>query len=160
MSAPIVTLAAAAGSAVAPRFALWQDGRQVPLRGRQLDEALREALSLAGMRIIESASGQPLAGADISYTEFVLAQHLPLSPKRLREFARLTRPVMPETLGYLRLPVRVWTRRVAVAGKAMPLVVLIAKVLNLDDGTPRPYHEWTAEAGSREEQLLRMPPSE
>lgn len=143
----------------APRYVLLQDDRRVPLRGRQLDEALREALSVAGLRIIEVASGQPLAGAAISVTEFMLAAHLPLSPKRLREFANLARPVATDTLGYLRLPARVWTRRVAVAGQTMSLAVLVAKVLNCDDGTLRPYHEWTERATAIEEALIAAAPS-
>lgn len=145
-------------AASAARFVLLQDDRRVPLRGRQLDEALREALSLAGLRIVESASGHPLAGAAVTSTEFLLAPHLPLSPKRLREFACLARPIATETLGYLRLPARVWTRQVVVAGRTMPLALLVAKVLNADDGTVRPYHEWTARAAELEEAVLAAAP--
>ena len=141
-----------------PRYTLTRDGREVSLRATDPDEALREALSIAGVVVTCVDSGQAIAGAPCSLTEFMLDRWLTMTPKRVRDFAALPRPITLDLLGYLRLPARTWVDRVEIAGEDMPVARLLAKVLNRDDGRRLHRHEWALRLDDLHRDVLATPP--
>ena len=141
-----------------PHYLLTQEGREVPLRATDPDEALREALSLAGLVVTCVDTGQPIAGAPCGLTEFMLDSRLTMTPKRLRDFAALPRPITLELLGYLRLPARTWVDRVTIGAVEMPVARLLAKVLNCDDRRRLHRHEWALRLDDLHREILAAPP--
>jgi hypothetical protein len=139
-------------------YLLRHGDREVPLRARDPDSAMREALSIAGVVIACARTGATVVGGSLCLTEFILADHLPLTPKRLRDFSSMPRPISLDTLGYLRLPARIWTDRVDIAGNELPVALLVAKVLNRDDGVRLRHHEWAARVDAVHRELLATPP--
>ena len=142
----------------ANNYSLIYDGRVIPLQAIRHDHAALEALNLLGARIVSHRGDRPEVAHDITLTMFALQHRMTLSTRRLECFKALPRPVTVDYLSLVRLPERALSDQLPIAGVMVPFLLYVAKILNCDDGTTRPYHEWQARRAEIDARLLATSP--
>ncbi len=143
----------------ATNYSLHYGERLIPLRSLRHDHAALEALRVLGAGIISNRSARASVGTEVTLSVYLLDGVMTLSSKRLAIFAALPRPVSVEYLCNLRLPDRVLTGMRRLGDRSLPFLAYLAKVLNADDGTLRPHHEWMQQAEDIDRRLMAAPPA-
>jgi hypothetical protein len=143
----------------ATNYSLQYGDRLIPLRSVRHDHAALEALRVLGASIVSNRAARASVGTEVTLTVYLLDGVMTLSSKRLGTFAALPRPVSVEYLRNLRLPDRVLTGMRRLGDRSLPFLAYLAKVLNTDDGSVRPHHEWMQQADEIDRRLIAAPPT-
>jgi hypothetical protein len=146
--------------ASAGNYSLHVDGREVALRSLRHDHAALEALHVLGARLVSNRQRRGAIGPEVPLTVYALTRQLNLSTRRLQSFLSLPRPVSADYLAKMRLPERLIAAEHRLGDRRLPFLVFLAKVLNADDGTVRPHHEWMQRESETTQRLLAAPPVE
>jgi len=141
-------------------YSLHHHDQQIALRSVRHDHAALEALHLLGARLVSNRQRRGSVAPEVPLTVYALSRELNLSSRRLQSFRTLPRPVSPDYLAKMRLPDRLMSAEHRLGDRRLPFLVFLAKVLNADDGSLRPHHEWQRCETETVARLLTTPPVE